>query len=78
MPTIETNLTIDAMGLSCPMPLLKAKQGLSKLNRGETLRLLATDPGSERDIQAFAKLSDHTLVSHESTDGCYQYIIQKG
>ncbi len=72
------NLTIDASGLSCPMPLLKAKQGLSRLQTGENLLLLATDPGSVRDMQAYANLSPHTLIHFEAVDGVYQYILQKG
>jgi Predicted redox protein, regulator of disulfide bond formation len=74
----NTSLTIDASGLSCPMPLLKAKQGLSKLQPGETLWLLATDPASERDIQAFVKLSVHSLLQFEVSEGVYQYLLQKG
>jgi len=70
--------TIDARGLSCPLPLLKAKQGLSRLRAGEQLRLVATDPGSQRDLRAFAALSMHQLVSESEEAGIYTYVLQKG
>lgn len=53
---------VDACGLSCPMPLLKAKQRLNKMNEGECLQLLATDKGSIKDIPAFVALTNHTLI----------------
>lgn len=69
---------IDARGLSCPMPLLKAKQALSKAEEGEQVRLLATDPGSVKDIQRFVKLSAHVLVDFQEVDDHYIFILQRG
>ncbi|MAZ88543.1 MAG: response regulator SirA [Cellvibrionaceae bacterium] len=68
---------VDARGLSCPLPLLKAKQALNQLNVGEQLRVLATDEGSVRDFKTFAQLSGHLLLSSDEQDGCYIYILQK-
>lgn len=75
--TTDCDLEIDAIGLACPMPLLKAKQGLSRLSHGQTLRLMASDPGSERDVKTFAKLSLHTLLHFERQDELYIYVLQK-
>ena len=60
------NAEIDARGLSCPLPLLKAKQGLNGLNAGESLLVLATDGGSVRDFHSFVKLSEHTCLLYTS------------
>lgn len=73
--TIDAEL--DATGLRCPLPLLKAKQALNKLNSGQCLKVLATDSGSVRDFQAFADLSDHKLLLSESNEQHYIYILQK-
>lgn len=78
MSTHTIRLTIDATGLACPMPLLKAKQGLSQLEPGEVLLLQATDPGSERDVIRFMELSEHTLVSHCRRGDVFEYILQRG
>lgn len=68
---------LDARGLACPMPLLKAKLALNKLKHGERLKVLATDSGSERDFPAFAKLSGHELLVNGNQDGVYTYVIKK-
>jgi len=75
---ISPSLLIDARGLACPLPLLKAKQGLNQLAVGECLQLLATDPGSERDIHAYMSLSAHHLESFSIDAGTYIYLIRKG
>ena len=59
---------VDARGLNCPLPILKAKKGLAELQSGELLRVLSTDPGSVRDFQAFAKQTGNELVEQQ-TDG---------
>ena len=73
----QLSQTIDASGLNCPLPLLKAKQGLKLLVKGQYLKLIATDPGSVRDFQTFAQLSGNALISSEEQDGCYIYILKK-
>lgn len=60
------------------MPLLKAKQGLNRIEVGQTVKLIATDPGSERDFHAFAKLSEHSLTYFEKTDTELTYVLKKG
>ncbi len=68
---------LDVLGLACPMPLLKAKQALNRLPAGALLRVLATDPGSERDFAVFAKQSGHELLCSENSDGRYEYVLRK-
>ncbi|BFM14960.1 sulfurtransferase TusA family protein [Maricurvus nonylphenolicus] len=75
--SVECIAEIDASGLSCPLPLLKAKQGLNKVNSGECIKVIATDAGSVRDFHSFAELSGHKLVSFEETAERYIYILQK-
>ncbi|MGH1374278.1 MAG: sulfurtransferase TusA family protein [Cellvibrionaceae bacterium] len=68
---------VDARGLACPLPLLKAKQALNQLNGGEQLQVLATDEGSVRDFKTFAELSGNLLIESTQVDGCYRYVLQK-
>ena len=68
---------LDAQGLDCPMPLLKAKQALNKLLPGQVLEILATDAGSQRDFDAFARQSGNVLLLSELEHGVFRYLIQK-
>lgn len=70
-------IEVDARGLSCPLPLLKAKQALNKMQSGERLHVLATDVGSVRDFRTFAELSGNRLLESTEQDGCYSYILEK-
>lgn len=72
------NLVIDARDLACPMPLLKAKQGLHQLQVGQYLLVWATDRGSVRDFQAYAQLSEHELVHFHEELGTFGYLLRKG
>jgi tRNA 2-thiouridine synthesizing protein A len=69
--------TIDAKGLSCPLPLLKAKQGLHQVNVDECVEVFATDTGSVRDFHAFIALTDHLMIEFTEYDDYYRYVIQK-
>lgn len=75
---LQPDDVLDARGLHCPLPLLKAKQALSRLDDGELLHVLATDPGSWRDFETFIDQSDFELVSREEVDDEYHYWIRKG
>lgn len=71
---------LDVRGLDCPMPLLKAKQALNKLEAGALLQVQATDPGSVRDFEVFAKQSGHILLSSQAEAGepeVFVYLLQK-
>lgn len=70
-------LEVDATGLACPMPLLKAKRALNAMQAGQRLRVLATDQGSVRDFRVFAEQSGHLLLESEERGGVYTYLLQK-
>ena len=70
-------IELDTCGLSCPLPLLKAKQALNRMASGEQLRVLATDPGSRRDFRVFAEQSGHRLLASEERDGVFSYLLEK-
>jgi TusA-related sulfurtransferase len=68
---------VDATGLNCPLPLLKAKLELNRMNAGAVLKVIATDAGSQRDFRSFAKLAGHTLLHEEAEAGVYTYWLRK-
>lgn len=74
---VETPVLLDASGLTCPMPLLKAKKALNELPAGALLRVVATDPGSVRDFEVFAKQSGNDLLESTHTNGRYEYLLRK-
>ncbi|WP_371169038.1 sulfurtransferase TusA family protein [Aliiroseovarius sp. 2305UL8-7] len=69
---------LDAMGLLCPLPVLKARKRLKSLEKGQVLRLQATDPAAVIDVPHFCAEQGHTLVSHEEFDTVTHYFIRKG
>ena len=68
---------LDTRGLNCPLPILKAKKALSAMESGQRLKVLATDPGSVRDFQAFARQTGHTLVEQTSTNQEFVHVLQR-
>jgi tRNA 2-thiouridine synthesizing protein A len=70
--------TLDAKGLSCPMPVVKARLEIDKLGPGEVLLVLATDPGSVSDFDNWAKMSGHELLESKEDGGVFTYLIKKG
>ncbi len=74
---MEVDEKLDASGLTCPLPLLKAKQALNKMTAGQTLEVVCTDPGSVRDFEVFARQSGNTLLASEQNDGQYRYLLAK-
>jgi TusA-related sulfurtransferase len=66
---MQADKEIDTRGLSCPLPILKAKKALADLQSGQLLKVLATDPGSIRDFQAFSKQTGNELVEQQTLDG---------
>ncbi|OGI45681.1 MAG: preprotein translocase subunit TatC [Candidatus Muproteobacteria bacterium RBG_16_65_34] len=69
---------LDARGLNCPLPILRAKKALNGMTSGKTLRIVATDPGSVKDFQAFAKQTGNQLLESGETGGEYTFILKKG
>lgn len=74
---IVVDLELDLSGLSCPLPLLKTKQALNRMANGQTLKVLATDPGSERDFQVFTEQSGNKLLEMQRLNGKFCYLIEK-
>lgn len=74
--TVHIDQELDLRGLSCPLPLLKAKQALSKMHSGQVIRVYATDSGSVRDFASFARISGHVLMASEEQQGLYIHTLQ--
>ncbi len=73
---MDAHKELDARGLTCPLPILKAKKALSDMASGEVLKVLATDPGSVRDFQAFSRQTGNELVDQQASvvDGRDEYV----
>ena len=69
--------TLDAKGANCPIPILKAKKAINEVAVGGTLEVLATDPGSVADFQAFCRTTGNTLVEQSQANGVYRFLIQR-
>jgi tRNA 2-thiouridine synthesizing protein A len=68
---------IDASGLNCPMPIMKAKKEMATMSAGQVARITATDAGALKDIPAFAAQGGHELVSQESAGGKHVFYLKK-
>lgn len=69
--------TLDAKGLNCPLPILKAKKALKDVPVGGTLEILATDPGAVADFQAFCRTTGNELVEHGEEGGVFRFLVRK-
>jgi tRNA 2-thiouridine synthesizing protein A len=74
--TIATK-ELDTRGLNCPLPILKAKKALADMLSGEVLKVVATDPGSMRDFQAFARQTGNELVEQESSNHEFIHFLRR-
>ena len=68
---------LDARGLNCPLPILKAQKMLKRVPTGETLRILATDPGSVPDFEDFCRTTGNELVESKQEGGAYSFLIRR-
>jgi len=68
---------LDARGLNCPLPILRTKKALADMTSGQVLRILATDSGSVKDFQAFARQTGNDLLSSESGDKEFIFLMKK-
>jgi tRNA 2-thiouridine synthesizing protein A len=68
--------TLDAKGLNCPLPILKARKALKEVPAGGTLEILATDPGAVADFEAFCRQTGNELVEHSEDDSVYRFLIK--
>ena len=69
--------TLDARGLLCPLPVLRARKAMQKLRTGDVLKLIATDPGAVRDVDALCEATGHVLLGREDTAGEFVFRIRK-
>ena len=68
---------LDTRGLSCPLPILKTKKSLNGLTSGQVLKIVATDPGSVKDMQAFSKQTGHALLSANEENREFVFYMRK-
>ncbi|NOY67298.1 MAG: sulfurtransferase TusA family protein [Gammaproteobacteria bacterium] len=75
MANFDTEL--DASGLNCPLPILRAKKSLASMQSGQVLHIIATDPGSVKDFEAFAKQTGNELMESKEEGGKFYFLIKK-
>jgi tRNA 2-thiouridine synthesizing protein A len=68
---------LDARGLNCPLPILRTKKSLAEMSSGQVLHILATDPGSVKDFEAFAKQTGNELLSHSEANREFSFLMRK-
>ncbi len=68
---------LDASGLNCPLPILRAKKTIAAMNSGEVVKITATDPGSVKDFEAFCKQTGNELLSSAEVGGKFEFQIRK-
>ncbi len=74
---MQIDKEIDTSGLNCPLPILKAKKALAELNSGQTLKVIATDKGSLRDFQAFAKQTGNELLDQQTVGTDFIHVLRR-
>lgn len=72
------DIVIDAKGLSCPMPIVKAKKGIDSIQTGQIMELQTTDKGSMNDFQAWVNQTNHELVDVKEENGVFTFLVKKG
>jgi tRNA 2-thiouridine synthesizing protein A len=73
----EFDRELDASGLNCPLPILRAKKALSDMQAGQTILVISTDPGSVKDFEAFAKQTGNQLLSSKEDAGKFKFVLKK-
>lgn len=74
---MQIHKELDARGLNCPLPILKAKKSLNEMVSGELLRVVATDPGSVRDFQAFARQTGNDLIEQQTVGDEFIHVLRR-
>lgn len=77
MSTLAADQVLDCSGLACPMPILKTKKAVDALQVGQVLKMIATDPGSVSDIDAWTRKTGNTLLASERENGKYVFFIKR-
>ncbi len=75
--TLTADMVLDTQGLSCPMPMLKTKKTMGKIESGKILEVIGTDPGSKNDIPEWCTKSGHELVGDKEENGVFHFFIKK-
>ena len=78
MDTLKADKSLDAKGLDCPMPLLKAKKAMESLESGQVLEILGTDEGSQVDLPGWCERVGHTFLGVKEEEDCFKFYIKKG
>ncbi len=73
---MQIDKELDAKGLNCPLPILRAKKALADMQAGQVLKVLSTDPGSVKDFQAFCKQTGHTLLEQTEAEKVYTIVMK--
>lgn len=69
---------LDVKGLSCPLPILRTKKALAEMSSGQVIKVMATDPGSVKDFEAFARQTGNALLAQtESGSGVYEFLLRR-
>lgn len=76
-PVLPFDREVDARGLNCPLPILRAKKALTDLSSGQVLKVMSTDPGSKRDFEAFARQTGHELLRTDETGREWAFWIKR-
>ena len=74
---MQIHKEVDARGLNCPLPILRAKKALADMESGQILKVLATDPGSQRDFSAFAKQTCNEIVESTTQDKTFVFLMRR-
>jgi tRNA 2-thiouridine synthesizing protein A len=77
VPVMDFEKDLDARWVNCPLPILRTKRALADLQSGQVLRVVATDPGSVKDFQAFAKQTGNELLSHLQSEAEFIFYLRK-
>ena len=75
--TVQFEREVDARGLNCPLPILRTKKALNDMASGQVLRILATDPSSVRDFEAFARQTGNALLEHGEDNGAFWFVLKR-
>jgi len=74
----EIDQDLDLKGLNCPLPILRIKQTISRMESGEILKIVGTEPGTERELKIFCKQGGHDLLDYQEIDNEFIYMVQIG
>ena len=75
---MQIDKELNARGLGCPLPIIKTKQSLNAMTSGQVLKVIATDPGSVADMQAFTEQTGNPLLASEAANKEYTFYVKKG